>query len=86
MKRTAAAGTFALLAGGATLLLLASIFYSCRLGGNPHNARHDGGSSSHSTSSLPAAPRVVTQDEAPSVPPSATRLALLRSPVASSSL
>lgn len=36
MERLAAAGTFALLAGAATLLLLASIFYSCRVGGEPH--------------------------------------------------
>jgi hypothetical protein len=37
MKRTAAAGTFALLAGGATLLLVASILYSCRGGARPHD-------------------------------------------------
>jgi hypothetical protein len=37
MKRYALAGTFALLAGGVTLLLLASIFYSCRQGSRPHD-------------------------------------------------
>ena len=47
MKRLAAAGTFALLAGGAGLLLLASIFYSCRKGDKPH----DMGTSSASSSS-----------------------------------
>ncbi|PSQ87441.1 MAG: hypothetical protein BRD42_02090 [Bacteroidetes bacterium QS_3_64_15] len=43
MKRTILAGTFFLLAGAATLLLAASIFYSCRSGGHPHHERdtHD---------------------------------------------
>lgn len=39
MKRTLLAGTFSLLAGAATLLLAASIIYSCRSGGDPHNER-----------------------------------------------
>lgn len=39
MKRTLLASTFSLLAGAATLLLLASIFYSCRRGGDPHHER-----------------------------------------------
>ncbi len=39
MKRTLLAGTFSLLAGAATLLLAASILYSCRSGGDPHNER-----------------------------------------------
>lgn len=43
MKRTILAGTFFTLAGAATLLLAASIFYSCRSGGHPHHERdtHD---------------------------------------------
>jgi len=54
MKRLAAAGTFALLAGGASLLLLASIFYSCRGGGQPH----DMGTSAtdHAPSNVPDSP------------------------------
>jgi len=36
MKRLAAAGSFALLAGAFGLLLLASIVFSCRQGGTPH--------------------------------------------------
>jgi hypothetical protein len=52
MKRLAAAGTFALLAGGATLILVASILYSCRQGGDPHNPRSD--ASSPSTTPPPA--------------------------------
>jgi hypothetical protein len=39
MKRTLLASTFSLLAGAATVLLLASIFYSCRRGGDPHHER-----------------------------------------------
>ena len=38
MKRTLLAGTFYALAGVATLLLAASIFYSCRSGGDPHHS------------------------------------------------
>ena len=38
MKRTLLAGTFYTLAGVATLLLAASIFYSCRSGGDPHHS------------------------------------------------
>lgn len=37
MKRTLLAGSFYALAGAATLLLAASIFYSCRSGGDPHH-------------------------------------------------
>jgi len=37
MKRLAAAGTFALIGGAATLLLLASILFSCGKGGHPHD-------------------------------------------------
>jgi hypothetical protein len=37
MKRLAAAGTFALIGGAATLLLLASILFSCGQGGHPHD-------------------------------------------------
>jgi len=44
MKRTLLAGSFYALAGLATLLLAASIFYSCRTGGDPHHERSpDGG-------------------------------------------
>jgi hypothetical protein len=38
MKRTLLAGSFYALAGVATLLLAASIFYSCRSGGDPHHS------------------------------------------------
>lgn len=41
MKRTALAGTFALVGGAATLLLLASIVYSCEMGGTPHENRYN---------------------------------------------
>jgi hypothetical protein len=67
MKRIAAAGTFALLAGGATLLLLASIFYSCHMGGHPHDMgnEHESSGSSHSSANL-SSPQVVTvTDHAP---------------------
>jgi hypothetical protein len=37
MKRLAAAGTFALIGGAVTLLLLASILFSCGKGGHPHD-------------------------------------------------
>ena len=37
MKRFALAGTFALIGGAATLLMVASILYSCREGGTPHD-------------------------------------------------
>lgn len=40
MKRTLLAGTFYALAGAATLLLAASIFYSCRSGGHPHHEQN----------------------------------------------
>ncbi|MFO8098250.1 MAG: hypothetical protein R6T83_01350 [Salinibacter sp.] len=36
MKRLATAGVFALLAGAFGLLLLASVVFSCRQGGEPH--------------------------------------------------
>jgi len=61
MKRTAAAGTFALLAGGATLLMLASIVYSCRGGGHPH----DMGTSSKDASSH-STPTAQVETESPS--------------------
>ena len=44
MKRTLLAGTFYTLAGVATLLLAASIFYSFRSGGDPH---HSGSAATH---------------------------------------
>jgi hypothetical protein len=37
MKRLTAAGLFATIGGVATLLLVASILYSCRQGGHPHD-------------------------------------------------
>ena len=40
MMRTLLAGSFYALAGAATLLLAASIFYSCRSGGDPHNEQY----------------------------------------------
>jgi len=36
MKRFTVAGIFAMIGGAATLLLVASILYSCRQGGHPH--------------------------------------------------
>jgi len=71
MKRLAAAGTFALLAGGATLILVASILYSCRQGGDPHNPRSDANSPSTTT---PSAQVEWQSDRTPIS--SATRLAL----------
>lgn len=64
MKRTALAGTFALLAGGATLLLLVSILYSCQLGGHPHDMGNTDASSgpSHSSSAVSSTPQVVMLD------------------------
>ena len=41
MKRLLAAGTFSLAAGAIALLLAASIFYSCRSGGDPHHEQSD---------------------------------------------
>lgn len=49
MKRTALAGILSLLAGAFTLLLVASILYSCRSGEDPHNTRSSG-----SLSTVPA--------------------------------
>ena len=69
MKRLAAAGTFALLAGGATLILVASILYSCRQGGDPHNPRSDASSPS---TTAPSA-QVEMQADRPRIS-SATRL------------
>jgi hypothetical protein len=69
MKRLAAAGTFALLAGGATLILVASILYSCREGGSPHNPRSDASSPS---TNAPSAQVEVQSDRTPLS--SATRL------------
>jgi len=81
MKRYALAGTFALLAGVATLLLLVSILYSCQMGGHPHdmgNSSRSGGSS-HSSSARSPTPQVVVTDQVPaarrnSVAPSTKRL------------
>jgi hypothetical protein len=72
MKRTAAAGTFALLAGGATLLLLASIFYSCRHGGQPH----DMGTSANDAHSSPEYHLTTPRVNAPSSPDAAHRVVL----------
>ncbi len=41
MKRTLAAGAFSLAIGAVSLLLLASVVYSCRSGGDPHHERSD---------------------------------------------
>lgn len=60
MKRTLLAGSFYALAGLATLLLAASIFYSCRTGGDPHHsgsaAVHEGppAEAIHATEAPPA--------------------------------
>jgi hypothetical protein len=37
MKRLALAGSFTLIGGAAALLMLVSILYSCRQGGQPHD-------------------------------------------------
>jgi hypothetical protein len=60
MKRLAAAGTFALLGGAFGLLLLASIVFSCRQGGTPHEM----GSTSPSASPTEAHASVPTGDAA----------------------
>jgi len=66
MKRTLLAGTFYALVGVATLLLAASIFYSCRSGGDPH----------HEQSSLDEAPKTdVHVASLPQVEANAVRLA-----------
>lgn len=76
MKRLAVAGLFASIGGAATLLLVASILYSCRQGGHPHDMGNDdhSGGSSHSS---------VVEDPAPSVAarqdPDAERLTISRS-------
>lgn len=70
MKRLATAGTFALLAGGATLLLVASILYSCRQGGDPHNPRSDASGPSTTVPSAVAPAALKTAD------PAATRLSV----------
>ncbi|WP_103026936.1 hypothetical protein [Salinibacter altiplanensis] len=41
MKRMLAAGGFSLAIGAVSLLLLASVVYSCRGGGDPHHERSD---------------------------------------------
>jgi hypothetical protein len=67
MKRTLLAGTFYALAGAATLLLAASIFYSCRSGGDPH----------HEQSSLDEAPKTDAHVASlPQVEANAVRLTL----------
>jgi len=73
MKRTALAGTFALLAGLVSLILLASIVYSCRQGGHPHDmGTEPSGSSSHSASGLDASPTLVESGAHTSLTPNAT--------------
>ena len=59
MKRLTVAGLFAMIGGAATLLMVASILYSCRQGGHPH----DMGNDPHS-GRLDAPPTVVTTPEA----------------------
>ena len=63
MKRTALAGSFFLLTGLVSLILLASIVYSCRQGGRPHEMGTEASGSSHSTITVPASPSVVEQSE-----------------------
>jgi len=60
MKRLTVAGLFAMIGGAATLLMVASILYSCRQGGHPHDMGNDSysGGSSHSS---------VVEDSAPPV-------------------
>jgi hypothetical protein len=60
MKRFTVAGIFAMIGGAATLLLVASILYSCRQGGQPH----DMGTDAHSGGSSHAS---VVENEVPSV-------------------
>lgn len=47
MKRAALAGTFALIAGAVSLLLLASILFSCGHGGDPHTTPYNSQSETH---------------------------------------
>lgn len=61
MKRLAAAGTFSLLAGAFGLLLFASIFYSCRQGGHPHEM----GTSSETEAQVRTPPASLTAGAVP---------------------
>lgn len=71
MKRTLLTGTFYLLAGAAGLLLAASIFYSCRSGGDPHH--------SDSAAALNGAPVVTTgATQLPKAPTEGRQLSLAR--------
>ena len=77
MKRLTVAGLFAMIGGAATLLMVASILYSCRQGGHPHDMGTDAhsGGSSHSS---------VVEDAKESSPtarrhPNATRLTVPQS-------
>ena len=71
MKRLTVAGLFAMIGGAATLLMVASILYSCRQGGHPHDMGNDSHSSDGSHSSVveehaePTATARRAQDAAP---------------------
>lgn len=60
MKRLTAAGIFAMIGGAATLLLVASILYSCRQGGHPHEMGNTSPSSGENHSAV--------VDDAPETP------------------
>lgn len=73
MKRFTVAGIFAMIGGAATLLLVVSILYSCRQGGQPH----DMGTDARSNDSAPS----VVEEAAESSPtarrsPNAARLTI----------
>lgn len=57
MKRTALTGLFTLLTGAFALLLLASIFYSCRSGEDPHNTRSSASLHTPPVQEVQASPR-----------------------------
>lgn len=80
MKRLAAAGTFALLAGGVTLILVASILYSCRGGGQPHDMGTSATDADPSDVTYSPPPQVVNETRAPE----AARRIDLSAPLASS--
>mgnify|MGYP006420683137 CR=1 FL=1 len=73
MKRLTVAGLFATIGGAAALLMVASVLYSCRQGGHPHDmgtdAHSEDGPSHSSVMSTPA-------DRPPTASQSAARITL----------
>ncbi|PSQ96358.1 MAG: hypothetical protein BRD55_06730 [Bacteroidetes bacterium SW_9_63_38] len=73
MKRLAVAGAFATIGGAATLLMVASILYSCRQGGHPHDMGTDAHSEDAPSHSSVMEPPV---DPRPAAPSSARKVVL----------